>query len=91
MLGVATITASLKCVFAFDFDVGHDHSQHLFMNVDSRYPVRHNAQSQSQNRSGEIEVSVEKLRLSMCLIRSVRGCANNWALSLPSCGSGDRL
>src|SRR4029434_432293 len=40
-------------------------------------------------RSGEIEVSVEKLRLTMCLIRSVRGWGNNWELSLPP-GTAER-
>jgi hypothetical protein len=51
MLGITTITASLKYVFAFDFDVGHNHSQHLFMNVDSRYPVRHNDSSWRERRA----------------------------------------
>ena len=26
-------------VFAFDFNVGHNYSQHLFVNIDSRYLV----------------------------------------------------
>src|SRR5438876_11728371 len=42
MVGVATKQTPLKLVLAFDFHVSYDHSQHLFMNVDSRYPVRHN-------------------------------------------------
>src|SRR5215472_16094018 len=50
MLGLATITASLKPVFALDFDVDYNHSQHLFMNVDSRHVVRHNV---PPGRSGE--------------------------------------
>jgi hypothetical protein len=37
----ATLNAPLKLVFAFGFHVGYDHGQHLFMNVNSRYPVRH--------------------------------------------------
>src|SRR2546422_1095518 len=32
---------SLKLVFAFDFNVGHNYSQHLLVDIDSRYPVRH--------------------------------------------------
>src|SRR3989442_5206985 len=42
MVGVATKQTPFKLVLAFDFHVSYDHSQHLFMNVDSRYPVRHN-------------------------------------------------
>src|ERR1700745_2596044 len=42
MLGVATKQTPFKLVLAFDFHVSYHHSQHLFMNVDSRYPVRHN-------------------------------------------------
>src|SRR5712691_6608605 len=42
MIGVATKQTPFKLVLAFDFHVSYDHSQHLFMNVDSRYPVRHN-------------------------------------------------
>jgi hypothetical protein len=36
-----TLLGSLAIVLAFDFDLGHDHRQHLFMYVNSRYPVRH--------------------------------------------------
>src|ERR1700739_3811485 len=42
MLRVATKQTPFKLVLTFDFHVSYDHSQHLFMNVDSRYPVRHN-------------------------------------------------
>src|SRR5580700_3899024 len=38
---VAAKHPSLKLVFAFDFNVGHNYSQHLLVNIDSRYPVRH--------------------------------------------------
>src|SRR6266704_34474 len=38
---VATKLVSLKLVLAFAFDVGHNHGQHLFMNVNSRYSVSH--------------------------------------------------
>src|SRR5216683_7634800 len=34
--------APLKLVLAFAFDVGHNHGQHLFVNVNSRYSVSHN-------------------------------------------------
>ena len=34
-----------------NFHVGHDHSQHLFMYVDSRYPVRHNVSSWRERRA----------------------------------------
>src|SRR5260370_29105791 len=33
--------APLKLVLAFAFDVGHNHGQHPFMNVNSRYSVSH--------------------------------------------------
>src|SRR5580704_4048619 len=42
MVGVATKQTPFKLVLTFAFHVRYDHSQHLFMNVDSRYPVRHN-------------------------------------------------
>src|SRR5271167_130749 len=35
----------LKLVFTFDFDVRHNDSQDLFMNIDSRYPVGHSSSS----------------------------------------------
>src|ERR1700745_963356 len=38
---VAVKHPPLKLVFAFDFNVGHNYSQHLLVNIDSRYPVRH--------------------------------------------------
>ena len=31
----------LKIVFPFDSNIGHHYGQHLLMNIDSRYPVRH--------------------------------------------------
>src|SRR6266699_5695774 len=33
--------APLKLVLALAFDVGHNHGQHLFVNVNSRYSVSH--------------------------------------------------
>jgi hypothetical protein len=41
MLGVATKPAPLKLVLAFDVHVSHNHGKHLFMNVNSRYPIRY--------------------------------------------------
>lgn len=38
---VASVPASLKLVFIFDFDVSHYHSQLPFMYIDSRDPIRH--------------------------------------------------
>src|SRR5215469_5793390 len=38
---VAAKHPSLKLVFAFDLNVGHNYSQHLLMDIDSRYPIRH--------------------------------------------------
>src|ERR1700747_45752 len=42
MVGVATKQTPFKLVLTFAFHVSYHHSQHLCMNVDSRYPVRHN-------------------------------------------------
>src|SRR6266403_979857 len=41
LFGVAAKHTPLKLVFAFDFNVGHNYSQHLLVDIDSRYPVRH--------------------------------------------------
>ena len=41
LFGVAAKHLPFKLVFTFDFDVSHHYSQDLFMNIDSRYPVRH--------------------------------------------------
>src|ERR1700732_2590990 len=41
LLRVASVPASLELVFVFDFDVSHNHGQLLFMDIDSRYPIRH--------------------------------------------------
>src|ERR1700688_4469577 len=38
---VQRIHPPLELVLAFDFHVGHNYSQDLFMNINSRYPVRH--------------------------------------------------
>jgi hypothetical protein len=38
---IATVSASLKLIFVFDFDVSHHHGQLPFMDIDSRYPVSH--------------------------------------------------
>src|ERR1039458_2963122 len=41
MLGASAKTPPFKLVLAFHLHVGHHHSQHLFMHVDSRYPISH--------------------------------------------------
>src|SRR5260370_15146379 len=41
MVRGGTKLAHLKLVLALAFDVSHNHRQHLFMNVNSRYSVRH--------------------------------------------------
>ena len=51
MVGVAAKQTPFKLVLAFDFHVRYDHSQHLFVNVDSRYPVRHNVTSWRERRA----------------------------------------
>jgi hypothetical protein len=40
---VAVKHPPLKLVFAFDFDVRHNYSQHLFMDINSRYPIGHSS------------------------------------------------
>jgi hypothetical protein len=39
LFGVATKHPPLKLELAFDFDVGHNHGQHLFMHIDSRWDI----------------------------------------------------
>jgi hypothetical protein len=41
LFGAGAKQVPLKLVFLFDFDVGHDHCQHLLVDIDSRYSVRH--------------------------------------------------
>src|SRR6201997_1985255 len=50
LLRIATVSDPFKLVLPLNFNVGHDHSQHLFVNVDSRYPVRHNVSSWRERR-----------------------------------------
>src|SRR6516162_2135214 len=41
LLGVATKPSPLEFVFALTLYVGYHYSQHLFVNVNSRYPISH--------------------------------------------------
>src|SRR6266850_3964170 len=41
LFGVTTKHPPLKLVLTVDFNVRDNHGQHLFMNIDSRYSVRH--------------------------------------------------
>src|SRR6516165_2112758 len=41
LLGVATKPSPLEFVFALTLYVGHHYSQHLLVNVNSRYPISH--------------------------------------------------
>src|ERR1700731_1004500 len=50
LFGVATKHPPLKLELAFDFNIGDNYGQHLFMNIDTRYSVRHNV---PPGRSGE--------------------------------------
>src|SRR5215471_5559684 len=43
LLGVAAKHPLLKVVLTVDLHVGHNYSQDLFMNIDSRYSVRHSS------------------------------------------------
>jgi hypothetical protein len=42
LVGAAAELSPLKIVFPFGRNIGHHHGQHLLMNINSRYPVRHN-------------------------------------------------
>ena len=53
LLGVAPIPASLQWVFVYDFDISHNHRQLLFMDIDSRYPIRHKLPGGSGERAGD--------------------------------------
>src|SRR5216110_2106183 len=39
LVGAAAKKPPFKLVLTIDFDVRHDHSQHLLVDIDSRYPV----------------------------------------------------
>ena len=41
ILRVATVSYPFKLILALDLNVGHHHRQHLFMHVDSSYPIWH--------------------------------------------------
>jgi len=41
LLRVAPVPALLKLVLVVDFHISHNHSQLLFVYIDSRYPIRH--------------------------------------------------
>ena len=41
LLRVAAKLSSLKVELTIDFHVRHNHGQHFFVNIDSRYPVSH--------------------------------------------------
>src|SRR5215467_14795478 len=41
MLWAAAVTHSFKLILAINFHVANYHGQHLLMDVNSRYPVRH--------------------------------------------------
>jgi hypothetical protein len=41
LVGAAAELSPLKIALPFDSNIGHHHGQHLLMNIDSRYPVRH--------------------------------------------------
>jgi hypothetical protein len=43
LVGAAAKHPPLKLVLAFDFDVGHNHCQHLFMDINPRYPIGHSS------------------------------------------------
>ena len=50
LLRIATVSDPFKLILPLNFNVGHDHSQHLFVNVDSRYPI-HNVSSWRERRA----------------------------------------
>jgi hypothetical protein len=41
LFGVAAKHPPLKLILAFDFHVRHNYGKHLFVNIDSRYSIRH--------------------------------------------------
>src|ERR1700751_5583478 len=51
MLWAAAVTHSFKLVLAVNFHVANHHGQHLLMDVDSRYPVRHKVSSWQERRA----------------------------------------
>src|SRR5690348_6596714 len=51
MLWTAAVTHSFKLALAINFHVTNHHRQHLLMDVNSRYPVRHNVSSWRERRA----------------------------------------
>src|SRR5215470_7243651 len=51
MLWAAAVTNSFKLELAINFHVANHHGQHLLMDVNSRYPVRHNVSSRRERRA----------------------------------------
>jgi hypothetical protein len=51
LFGAAAKHPPLKLVLAFDFDVGDNYSQHLFMDINSRYPIGHSSPWPSGERA----------------------------------------
>src|SRR5215470_8994929 len=51
MFWSAAVTDPFKPVLAIDFHVADDHGQHLFMYVNSRYPIRHKDSSWRERRA----------------------------------------
>src|SRR6201993_2178690 len=51
MLWGAGVTDPFKLVLAIGFHVAEDHGQHLFMYVNSRYPIRHKVSSWRERRA----------------------------------------
>src|SRR5215813_1549813 len=51
MLWGAAVTDPFKLVLAINFHVANHHRQHLLMDVNSRYPIRHNVSSWRERRA----------------------------------------
>src|ERR1700730_7946188 len=69
---VAAKHPPLKLVFAFDFNVGHNYSQHLLVDINSRYLVGHSSSSLTE--------------LATCV--HLADCARDVAVWLPPQPSG---
>src|SRR5215470_15734131 len=51
MLWAAAVTHPFKLKLAIDFHVANHHGQHLFMDVNSRNPIRHKGSSWRERRA----------------------------------------
>ena len=87
LLWAAAVTHPFKLVLAIDFHIADDHSQHLLMYVNSRYPIRHRV---PPGGSGE-RATTSLTRVTGCRRSHRRGeTTPNYSLNHARSGSDTR-